>query len=172
MPGMNLAQSAQPKGVGQYLGKGLIFVILSIVVVVAIWGGLSYYENQLIQDIADVEAQTTQARVNMTQDQIDSISDFQFRINNIVESGKSSQTEPMAVLESVEGAILPGITLSNYSYNVTQKTVDLVGESDSFRTIVQQLTVLKKLPDFKDLSVSKLERNDVGRINFAFIIAL
>ncbi len=172
MPGMNLAQSAQKKGVGQYLGKGLVFVILSIVIIVAIWGGLSYYENQLIQNIADVEAQTTQARVNMTQDRINSISDFQFRIDNIVESGKDSQAEPMVVLESVEGTILPGITLSNYSYNVTQKTVDLIGEADSFRTIVQQLTMLKKLPDLKGLSVSKLERNDVGRINFSFIIAL
>lgn len=172
MPGMNLAQSAQQKG-GKMsgIGRGLIFLVTIAGVMAAIWGGLLFYEGQLSRGISDAGTRINQVRTDMTQSKVDAVTDFQFRIESVAKNITAvwkNSTEVSDLLGSVESNILPGIALSRYSFNADQRTVEMAGEADSFRAVVQQMTVFKKMPGLNSLSVSKLERNSAGRIDFSF----
>lgn len=176
MSGMNLSQSAQQrkenegrKGVGQ----GLLFLVAVIVIVAGIWGGLLFYENSLAADVVDMGARIQQEQTGMSLDKIDSVTDFQFRIQDIAADKGKNPVELTDLFGAVEGAVLPGVTLSKYSYDAEAKTVELGGEADSLRTVVQQVAVLKKkMPGLGTFSVPKIERNGSGRISFSFSLSL
>jgi hypothetical protein len=173
MPGMNLAQpSQQQKSVmGRKIGRGFIFLIAVVTILLAIWGGLSYYDSRLSGEIGDLSARIVGNRQGMSQDKIDAVTDFQFRMDAVI-AGQKVVVDPERLLNLVEGNILPGVILSEYSFDAASRKIELKGEADSLRSVVQQLTVLKKMPEVGNLSVPSIERNDKGLIGFTFTITL
>jgi len=172
---MNLAQASQQQqrksSEGRHIGKGLFFLFSVLAGMLAIWGGLTYYESRLSGEIDDVSARIAEERQGMSQDKIDAVADFQFRMDGIA-VGQSASADPEKLLSSVESSVLPGILLSKYTFNSTSRKIEMTGEAESFRTVVQQMTVLKKLPEVGTLSVLSLKRDGKGLIEFSFVITL
>ncbi|NTW29646.1 MAG: hypothetical protein HGA33_00015 [Candidatus Moranbacteria bacterium] len=171
MPGMNLAQSTQQGkiGNGRHIGKGLIFLLSVIAAVVVIWIGFSFYERFLSGGIADAEARIVEERQNMSIEKVDKVTDFQFRLERIA-AEKRDSLGPAEMLASVESLILPSVKLSEFTYEESERTIHMIGEADSFRTVVQQMVLLKKMPELETLTVPTLGRNKDGRIDFTFTI--
>ncbi|NTW15296.1 MAG: hypothetical protein HGA38_02885 [Candidatus Moranbacteria bacterium] len=172
MPGMNLAQSAQ--GTGRHaglphIGSGLLFLVGVVVAVVVVWGGLSVYEGILTDGIAEAESRIERERADMPQGKIDQIADFQLRIDRI--AAESEPFDASKLLDSFGEQILPGVVLTNFSFDAVTKVANVEGEADSFRTVAQQMTAFKKLDNINELTAPSLERNEQGRISFSFSVA-
>ncbi|NTW29859.1 MAG: hypothetical protein HGA33_01100 [Candidatus Moranbacteria bacterium] len=169
MPGMNLAQSAQQgkMGSGKRVGPGLLFLLSVVVAVVVIWAALAIYERMLSAGISEIESRIVERRESLSPGKVDQVTDFHFRIERIAED-RHADFGLVESLDSIEKLILPGVTLSEYSYDAEKSTIRLRGEADSFRTVVQQMTVFKKTATLSALSVPSLERNDAGRVDFSF----
>ena len=168
---MNLAQSTQQGkiGNGRHIGKGLIFLLSVIAAVVVVWAGFSFYERFLSGGIADAEARIVEERQNMSIEKVDKVADFQFRLERIA-AEKRDSLGPAEMLASVESLILPSVKLSEFTYEESERTIHMIGEADSFRTVVQQMVLLKKMPELETLTVPTLGRNKDGRIDFTFTI--
>lgn len=171
MPGMNLAQSTKQGNIGggRHIGKGLVFLLSVVAAVIVIWVGFSFYERFLSRSIADLEAGIAEERQNMSMEKVDKVTDFQFRIERIA-AEKGAFLGPAEMLTSVESLILPGVKLSDFTYEESERIINMRGEADSFRTVVQQMVLLKKMPKLETLTVPTLGRNKDGRIDFSFSI--
>jgi hypothetical protein len=140
-----------------------------VAVIAAVWIGFSIYDRFLSNDISDKESLIVEERKNMSPEKVDKITDLQFRLEKIA-AGRGDMRGPAELLDSTESLILPSVTLSKYTYDATKRTVEMKGETDSFRTVVQQMTLLKKMSGLAGLTVPTLGRNKDGRIDFAFSI--
>jgi hypothetical protein len=172
MPGMNLAKSAQQGkfGSGRHFGPGLIFLVSVVVFVGLLWIGFSIYDGVLSDNITSKESQIVDERKNMSPEKVDKVTDFQFRLERIA-AGRGDMRGPSELLDATESLILPGVALSQYTYDVKTQTVEMKGETDSLKTVVQQMTLLKKMSSSVNLSTPTLMRNKDGRIDFSFLIA-
>lgn len=172
---MNLSQtSQQPKKrleFGQHIGSGMLFLVSVVAVAGAIWGGLSYYDHALAGRVGETETRIVMERQDMPQDKIDSIADFQFRIDNIA-AGRKQTLDPSELLGSLEGAILPGIRLTKYACDAGKHSIEIEAGADSFRTVVQQMTAFKRMSNVRELSAPVIRRNKEGLIDFSLSMEL
>lgn len=174
MPGINLSQTAQQKtGVRKHaiFGKGLIAIVIVLLLAVAAWRGLVFWENRIDGEIAAVEAETAKVRIGFGGEQADRVADFQFRLDSIAGSFKD-KVYPADMLRSLESLMIAGIDLSEYGFDAKKRTITLAGQSDSFLAVAQQMAILKRTPGFASLSVDSLERKETGKIGFKFSINL
>ncbi len=174
MPGINLSQTAQQKtGIRKHaiFGKGLIAIIIVLLLAVAAWRGLAFWEQRIDGEIAAIEAETAKVRAGFGGEQADKVADFQFRLDTIGESF-GDKVYPADMLRSLEGLMLSGVDLSEYSFDANKRTISIAGQVDSFLIIAQQMAILKRTPGFASLSVDSLEREETGKIGFRFSINL
>jgi len=72
----------------------------------------------------------------------------------------------------IEGACLPNVQFSDFSFDIRQKAIDLSGKTDSFLTLEQQLNVLKQEPLVKKIDLSNILTDDKGGVNFSLSLIL
>lgn len=174
MPEMNLAQRKEKGNVGwrRWFGKGFFFLVGITVLTVALWGGLSLYERSLTSQITAKSAQLESVRSDMPQDTINRVADFQFRIDAIAANLKRREASgsPADFLGVIENVVAPGVKLTSYSYDTRKGTIEIDGESDSFRAVVQQMVALKAVPGYETLTASNIGRNESNRVAFSFSV--
>lgn len=174
MPGINLSQTAQQKtGIRKHpiLGKGLIAIVTVLLLALAAWRGLVFWEQRVDGEIAAIEAETAKVRASFEGEQANRVADFQYRLD-IIDESFSGKVYPADMLRSLEGLMLPGADLSEYAFDATKDAVAIAGQADSFLIIAQQMAILKRTPGFASLSVDSLEREETGKIGFRFAINL
>lgn len=174
MPGLNLSQTSQQKTIIEkhpIFGKGLIAITVVLLLSVAAWRGLVFWEQRIGGEIAAVETETARIRANFQGEQADRVADFQFRLD-IIEKSLRDKVRPADMLRSLETLILPGADLSEYVFDAKDRSIAIAGEADSFLIVAQQMAILKRTPGFASLSVESLEREESGRIGFNFSINL
>lgn len=174
MPGINLSQTAQQKtGIRKHaiFGKGLITIIIVLLLAVAAWRGLVFWEQRIDGEIAAIEAETAKIRASFEENQADKAADFQFRLD-IIGKSFAGKVYPADMLRSLESLMLAGIDLSEYGFDAKKRSISIAGQSDSFLTVAQQMAILKRTPGFASLSVESLEREETGEIGFSFSINL
>lgn len=174
MPGLNLSQVSEQKTVIEkhpIFGKGLIAIVVVLLLSLAAWRGLVFWEERVTGEITAIEKETARIRADFEGEQADRVADFQFRLDII---GKSFQdrVRPADMLRSLEALVLPGVDLSEYSFDSKDRTIAIAGEADSFLTAAQQMAILKRTPGFASLSVESLEREENGKVGFNFSINL
>lgn len=173
MPGINLSQSAQKKEVEKYntFGRGLASVVGVLGLALAVWGGLVFYEKRLSEEVANIQSTIEENRRHLSGDEVNKVADFQNRLD-LIAKNLDGQTLPAEMLRSMEGVILPGIVLTRYEFDSDASSLSVDGSADSFRTVAQQMVLMKRLPDFQSLSVKNVTRADAGGVEFEFLLAL
>lgn len=174
MPGINLSQTAQQKtDIRRHpiLGKGLIAIIVVLLLAVAAWRGLLFWESRINKEVEGIEAETAKIRVDFDGEQADQVVGFQFRLDSIAQSFVN-KTYPADMLRSLESLMLGGIDLSEYSFDAQKQSITITGQSDSFLAVAQQMAILKRTPGFDELAVDSLKREETGKISFTFSINL
>jgi len=175
MPEMNLAQRTDRNNVGwrRWFGKGALFLVVVSVAAIALWQGLLFYERVLADRIAAKDIEISDAIASISQEDINKIADFQFRLDG-VSTGLARQASvgnPAELLGTVEKVVVPGVRLVSYSYDAGTGTIGIDGEADSFRSVVQQMVAFKSEPGYETLSVSDIGRNESNRVTFSFSVA-
>jgi hypothetical protein len=177
MPGINLSQSAMQNeqirsaSEKKWFGPGFIWSMVLLLLLVAIWGGLVFYERRLQTDIAAIVASTDQNKKGFSGGDVDTVADFSLRFG-LITRNLEKKVDPAKNLAFLEGVILDSVVLSSYSYNQAGRAIAISGVADSFRGLTQQLVALRTLPDFSGLSVGNSRRTEGGKIDFSVSIAL
>lgn len=174
MPGINLSQTAQQKtDVRKHVifGKGLIAITIVLLLAVAAWRGLVFWEQRIDGEIAVIDAETGKIRADFKGEQADKVADFQFRLD-IIDRSFAGKIYPADMLRSLESLMIAGIDLSDYSFDAKKRSVSIAGQADSFLAAAQQMAILKRTPGFASLSVDSLDREETGKIGFRFSINL
>lgn len=171
---MNLSQnSQQPSALKKHpvFGKGLIVIIIVLILSLAAWQGLAYWERRIDAEIGATATRIQETQASFAGKQADEVADFQFRLDAIDKSffGK---VYPGKMLRETEGMILPGVDLSEYSFDKEKGAVTIGGEADSFLLVAQQMVLMKKMSDFSSISVDELKREENGKIGFRLLVTL
>ncbi len=174
MPGINLSHSAEQanelRGRNSF-GRGAVSIVVILLLSIAAWGGISFYEKKLMAEVDGIASEVAAKRGAFSGADVDDVADFQFRLE-ILKNGLKERVSPAGMLGSVEGLLLPGIRLTEYSFDAKEKTVSLTGEADALGTVAKQLVLIKRMPEFAGLSVDSLSREESGIFEFGLSIAL
>jgi hypothetical protein len=174
MPGINLSRSAeQATELKKHdsFGRGAVSVVIVLVLALAAWGGVSYYGKKLSAEIDGVTSEIDSKKGVFSSADIDDVADFHFRLE-IVKAGLGGRISPAGMLGSVEELILPGVRLTEYSFDATAKEIVFAGEADTLGTIAKQMVIVKRIPQFSGLSVDSISRTEDGKFEFGFSISL
>jgi len=66
----------------------------------------------------------------------------------------------------------PKARITDLDFKADSSEISLEGETESFRTLGEQLLVLEKAKGLKDLKLSEISLTDQGKVNFAFSFLL
>lgn len=174
MPGMNLSRSAeQSTELKKYrsFGRGAVSIVAMLLLMVAVWFGITSYEKKLVAEVAAITSDIAEKQGGFSGSDVDDVADFQFRLE-ILKEGLENRVSPAGMLGSIEGILLPGIRLTEYAFDAKEKTVSLTGEADALGTVAKQMVLIKRIPEFSELSVDSLSRDDEGTFQFSLSIGL
>lgn len=173
MPGINLSQSAQKKEIEKYdsFGKGMYFTVGVLIFIVAIWVGLVFYEKKLVGSIVTIQGAINENRQYFSGNDLNDVADFQYRLD-LISKNLDEQIYPSDMLRSLESVILPAVVLSQYEFDAKTSSVAIKGSADSFRSVVQQMVLMKRLPNFQSLSVKNVSHANSGGVDFEFLLTL
>ncbi len=87
------------------------------------------------------------------------ISDFSVLINK--------HETPYNVFEIIEKNCLPEVWFFKFSFDIEKQKVSLLGKTESFELLEQQLTVFKKESSLKKVILTSLSTGEEGEIEFA-----
>jgi len=166
MPGINLSRSAEQatelRGRNAF-GRGAVSIVVILLLSIAVWGGVSFYEKKLVAEVDSIASEIVTKRGVFSGTDVDDVADFQFRLE-ILKDGLRDRVSPAGMLGSIEELLLPGIRLTEYSFDAEKKTVSLIGEADALGTVAKQLVLIKRMPAFSGLSVDSLTRSEESGI--------
>lgn len=176
MPGINLAQAAKKheseKNDRRRSGRGTTLMVIGIVLVMGAWGGLFWYDTVLSGELRDIESGIADERNALGSEEVDRIADTAFRLEIVGES-LAGKTYPEYAFPFLESVIIPAVTLAECSYDDRDGYVTIAGRAADFRMAVEQLVALKKAEEIGQLTVSGIERDAEGGVDFSvsFVMA-
>lgn len=171
MDGINLSQSMQESKKGTtkteaFLDKGVTVVFVLFLVVAAGWGGLVWYVGTIDQKIAAANVSLTDGVASLTGKKADRAGDFSDR-SSIIRKSLAKAVDPDKELGEMEKMTVPGVVLTGYRYDRDEKSVSVIGTTDNFKFVAQQLLTLKVSGKFDAPKVMSLTRMKDGKIEFA-----
>jgi len=72
----------------------------------------------------------------------------------------------LGVFDFLESNCHPKVWFSNFSFNAENSQVNLSGQAEDFVILEQQLRILKKRPQVKELNLSTISMGEEGTANF------
>ena len=157
-------KSAQKKRIA---AMGSFFIsVLILIASFSILFGLKIFHNKVKNETALIKDQVSGELRSLGEEKINRAADFQKRIEE-AENNLSYSKNPKEIMSKVESLMVPGVVLTSYDYDSSNKTLELEAISDSFKIIAEQILSLKSSSYFKNVRVSKTARNEDGRINFS-----
>lgn len=174
MPGVNLSQSMieEERPIQRsFFDVGVIMSLVILVLVVAGWGGLRLYMNSLDGKIAAVEATLSASAENTQGDHIDRIADFDARMKYFSKS-KNDFVDPQEILGLLEGAMVSGVILTEYEYDLESGESTLVGSSGNLKELAEQILKLKSEKIFSQVQIKGTDRDVKNRVTFTLKASL
>lgn len=170
MAGMNLSSSKLDKKEGHrgiFDGSfSIIFVIFLLVA--ASWGGMRWYIMTLDDKLAGLDSVIEENSLRLQGKDVDRVAHFNARLSLIGDSLQGETADSQKLLTQLESLTVPNVRLTEYRYDVTEKTVTVSGETDSFKYVAQQIISLKGGALFADIKVDSLKLTKEGRVAFSF----
>lgn len=170
MDGQNLSYSIIPKAKPKAPFWVKVLSVLTILLVAAAVGAIIFLllsKNSLEKKMAGIEQQE-KALQN---------SDFKTLENNLLAvSGKVKDFSVLLKRHRLSSNLFvflkvychPKVRISDLDFDAELIEVSLKGETESFRTLGEQLLVLEKAKGLKDLKLSEISLTDEGKVNFTF----
>lgn len=171
MEGINLSQSMQESRKGSseekrtLLDTGMMVAFAVFIVAAMIWGGLAWYVSTVDQKIAAANTELAASVASLASEKADRVGDFSDR-SAIIYKSLGGAADPSAELGRIEAAVVPGVVLTGYQYDKETGTISIVGITDNFKFIAQQLLVFKVSDGFVVPKVALIERTKEGKIEF------
>lgn len=144
------------------LKKEMIFLVILLVLLIAVYGGLLVYEKNLNKKIKDIDSQYAVNYQELTGGNTKNVFDFQNRLtsaNKLFPSGGAAFEN----LKKMEAVIIPGAYISSFSYNPSSNEITLDIVASSFNLLAKQVLNFKKSGYFSNISVgaSQIEKTDI-----------
>lgn len=175
MVSINLSQSGEQRKHEQTRGTFDKRFVVSVSILILVFGvlfGLRAYGDYLDNQITMVDGQTREITAQFSGESVTRISDFQKRLDIIAEKLKDSQKNAQGSFGIVESLMIPGITLTSYSYNAEEKSLVLKAITDDFQKIAQQVMSFKSNSSVTNTFVKNAKRGTDGLIGFELSVGL
>lgn len=160
MAGVNLSQSMTEDEKPQKKG-GISITTASILItclVIALWGGFHYYLSTLDTETATYDASIVANRDQLVGERVDRVADFDTRVA-LFHADPLETIDPQAILTTLEGLVLPSVTLTDYEYNANESVVTLSGKTDGFRHLAEQILSFKREESLAQIKVEMTSRD-------------
>ncbi len=169
MAGVNLSQSMasqEEKSEKRLFSvSGFPMSIALLVLTLLGWGGLRFYIHTFDVKITQLETALTSDVDKLHGEHIDRVTDFDNRLT-LLGADPAEFIDPGTLLSLLETLMVPQVVLTQYKYNEKEKVITLVGETDSFRYLAEQIISLKSDPLFSQTQVDAVERTENQKIRF------
>lgn len=129
----------------------ILFALLAVLVIA--YGGLLFYEKNIIKKIEGKNSEYMEVYQELTEGNTKSVFDFQNRLSSA--SGLFSTGNPaLDNLKKMEETIMPGVYINSFSYDVGQNKINLALAAQSYSLMAQQILSFKKSGYFSEVGVS------------------
>lgn len=152
-----------------------IFVGLALILLtLAVWGGLLYYNKQLDLQIVQVKDDISAAEKSLDRSIFSEVATFSAKISNIENVSLKRDNPSERIFNVIQANILKsGITATDISYEEAKREVGFSFEADNFELVAKQLMRFKSLSDyFSDVDFSGSERDQTGKLSCDFKLVI
>ena len=147
--------------------KYYIFIVVILFLAVAGFGGLRWYITVLDDRISGFDATLAEHLGQLSGEKVDRAGYFDQRLTLIGQQLKGRAVDPQNLLNQLQQLVVPGVRLTKYNYNNTDKSVEVAGEADNFKSVAQQIISLKSDNTFGVVKVELLTVTPEGRVAFS-----
>lgn len=150
--------------------QGLVFGVLILAVVIAIWIGMQLYvsslENKNQQLVSDIET----AHEQYDPVQVSETIDFYERLEILDDVNEENDGVMVKLLSDLESVMVPRVVLSSVELTRVEGGVnklEIEGDAEAFDLLAQQELSLRESGLFTDIIMGDTGLSDEGRIQFS-----
>ena len=169
MAGVNLSQSmasqTEKSEKRPFSASGFPVSIIILVLTLVGWGGLRWYIHTFDVKISQLETTLALDADKLHGVRVDRVTDFSNRLT-FLGADLSQFIDPKTLLTLLETLMVPQVVLVGYEYNEKEKVITIVGETENFRYLAEQIISFKSDPLFSKTRVDAIERNEDEKIRF------
>ncbi|MGK2848743.1 MAG: hypothetical protein ACSLEX_01625 [Minisyncoccota bacterium] len=168
MAGINLSSVPKNQNQSRRVSDTTLVVIGAIFLVTVIgFGGLRWYLKTLDDKIALMEVSVGENADMLQGPAVDRVAQFQDRLTLLSAQQASDNLNAEIQLRQLETLILPQVKLTKYRYDKTEKFITMTGETDTLKSVAQQIISLKSDALFSGVVVETLGNAEGGRTVFS-----
>lgn len=170
MNGMNLASTMPEKRAKtrRTFDNYFIFITGIFFLVVAFFVGLRWYINMLDNRLAGFDTTLADNSKQLRGEKADRVVHFDQRLKLIAKQLDGNSIDSQKLLGQLESLVIPSVKLTKYEYNEAENSVEIAGETDSFKSVAQQIISFKSENLFDKIKVESLVVAEGGRVEFVF----
>lgn len=170
MNGMNLASTMPEKRAKtrRTFDNYFIFIASIFFLAVALFVGLRWYTNVLDNRLVGFDAVLAENARQLRGERVDRVAHFDQRLKLIEKQLNGRSIDSQKLLGQLESLVIPSVKLTKYEYNETENSVEIVGETDNFKSVAQQIISFKSENLFDQIKVESLVVAEGGRVEFIF----
>jgi hypothetical protein len=152
-----------------------IFLVISLVCIIISFGTYIYYANVVIpqkesqlRELNTVFGSLTEADLKQKEQDLalaqKYIEDFKILLQNNPKSSK--------FFDAFQSWAHPKITYSGTTLSVQNKSVNMMGSTNGFRNIMEQIAILEREPTIENFDITNVNLSDNGGVTFNLDIIL
>lgn len=165
MVNINLTTSTEEvKQKSFFQKRGVIYIGIVIIVWIAIFAGLYFFEMSLKSKQAALDSEKAQKEEAIKSGSNKDIFDFQTRLTT-AKSLLEKKSSALESLNKIQEAMVGGAKLVSYEYDAEKNTLILMGESDNYGNAASQIASFKKSDYFTNVQITET-KNTKGKIAF------
>lgn len=170
MNGMNLASSIPEKKTKtrRSFDNYFIFITGVFFLAVALFAGLRLYINVLDNRLARFDAVLAENAKQLRGERVDRVAHFDQSITLVEKQLDGNSVDSQKLLGQLESLVIPSVKLTKYEYNEAENSVEIAGETDSFKSVAQQIISFKSENPFDKIKVESLVVAEGGQVEFVF----
>ena len=178
MANLNFYQPTQEKQVVKSseskFGAGIFVGLAFMLLPVAVWGGLKYYNQQLDNSIAQVKSEIETAGGSLDRKVLSRVATFVAKVTGIEVESLKRDNPSEKIFNVIQSNVLKsGVVATIIAYNEEKREVGFTFEADNFELVAKQLMKLKSLSEnFSDVDFVSSNRQESGKLSCEFKLVL
>jgi len=146
----------------------LFLIVICVIIAVVLVSAYLFFTISLGRMDKEIQSKE-QATIVLTQTIMEKEAEIIPLRNKISDYGLLINTHksPLDIFKILEGNSLPTVWFSNFEFNAEEGQVILLGHTDSFEILEQQVSVFKKEPLLTEITLSDVSMTEEGGIDFS-----